>query len=379
MNIKNTIDIKLLMVITFLLIFGILMSFSSSIYYSDKLVQHPFYFFNKQLIYLVISLVVAFFVIKIPMLKYEQYAKVLFAITLILLMLVFVPIIGGEVKGSNRWLHFGLFTFQPSEMMKLVFILFMARLLVNLEFDMKETIWGWLINTGLFIVIVSLLLLFETDFGATIIIITTVMAMLFIAQVKLRGFIVISIVVGILLVTLISFFPERIARITAFLDPWSDPYGKSYQLIQSLIAIGNGGWFGTGIGSSVQKYNFLPDAHTDFVFAIIGEELGVIGMLTVLIAFSYIIYRGIKTSNEALRQDKKYNSYTAYGISIWFSLQIFIHIGVNIGLLPTKGLTLPLFSYGGTSMLVSIIALTILLRIDAENRYHYIKRGEYIP
>ncbi len=379
MDIKKTVDIKLLMVMIFLLLFGILMSFSSSIYYSNKLVGNPFYFFNKQLLYAIISLVVAFFLIKVSMLKYKQYSKVLFAITLILLLLVFVPIIGGEIKGSYRWLNFGLFAFQPSEMMKIVFILFMARLLVDAEFDVKETIWGWLINTGLFITVVSLLLLFETDFGATIIIVSTAMAMLFIAHVKLRSFMMMAIIIAILLAVLISFFPERMARITAFLDPWSDPLGKGYQLIQSLIAIGNGGWFGTGIGSSVQKYNFLPDSHTDFVFAIIGEELGVIGMLTVLVTFSYIIYRGIKMSNEALKQGSKYNSYIAYGISIWFALQIFIHIGVNVGLLPTKGLTLPLFSYGGTSMLITVISLTILLRIDAENRYHYMKRGEHIP
>ena len=374
MNIKKNIDKKLLGVIIFLTLFGLLMSFSSSVYYSNTIADNPFYFFIKQCSYLLVSIVFAFIAFKIPINKWQRYSILLFLITILLLVLVFVPVIGIKANGSYRWLNLVFFTFQPSELMKLAIILFMSGFLVRREFDVKETTEG-IFKTIFFLVVVCSLLLFETDFGATIIIFTTAMAMLFIAEVRLKEFIFTVPIISFLLIGLISFFPERVARISSFLNPWDDPYGKSYQLIQSLIAIGSGGWFGSGIGSSVQKYNFLPDSHTDFVFAIVGEELGVVGMLLVVFCFSYIIYKGLIISKESLKQGNKYNSYTAYGISIWFFLQIFINIGVNTGLLPTKGLTLPLFSYGGSSILITLITLAILLRIDVENKYTYIKRG----
>ena len=367
MSIKNSIDYKLLGVIIFLMIFGLVMLFSSSIYHAQAIFKNPHHFINRQLIYLVFSLVMAFGIFRTPLIVMEKYSIHLFLITLFLLVLVFIPGIGHEIQGSYRWLGFAGLTFQPSEMLKLTIILFMSGFLIRQEDNIKNN-WHGLASASLVVIVVALLLLLETDIGAFLIIATTVFSMLFLAQAKIKLFLSI-ITTGIISVPLvILLLPERVARISAFIDPWSDPHGKSYQLVQSLIAIGSGQWTGVGLGASVRKEHFLPDAHTDFIFAVIGEELGVIGMLLVLISFAYVIYKGLSISNQALKQSKKYSAYTAFGISICFALQIIINLGVNTGLLPTKGLTLPLFSYGGSSLLMTILTLAILFRIDGENR-----------
>ncbi len=392
MRIHYIVDFKLLAVILALVFSGWVMSFSASLYVYE---QYPFHFLVRQSIYIIIGLISAFFVLKIPIIKLEQYSIKLFLLTLLLLFLVFVPVIGVEVNGSYRWLNFGFFTFQPSEMAKLSIILFMAGFLVRQESDIQKNFFQGVIRTTVILFIVGLLLLFETDVGAFLIIAVSAFTMLFVADItdiNLKSFII-AVLVGIMAMVSLGYavffygenivtnfgsdsmlshitssIAERIARIMAFLDPWRDPYGKSYQLIQSLIGIGRGGWFGVGLGAGIQKINFLPEAHTDFIFSVIGEELGVFGMLSILFAFAYIVYRGLAISDAALEQGKKYSAYTAYGISIWLALQVFINIGVNIGLLPTKGLTLPLISYGGNSIIFSLISLTILLRIDGENK-----------
>ena len=388
----HIIDFKLLAVILSLVLFGWVMSFSASLYVYE---QYFFYFLVRQSIYIIIGLIIAFFVLRIPIIKLEQYSIKLFLLTLLLLFLVFMPVIGIEINGSYRWLNFGFFTFQPSEMAKLSLILFMAGFLVRQESDIQKNFFQGVIRTTVILFIVGLLLLFETDVGAFLIIAVSVFTMLFVADItdiNLKSFIA-AVLVGItvmvslgylvffygediiiyfgsdsMLSHITSSIAERIARIMAFLDPWRDPYGKSYQLIQSLIGIGRGGWFGVGLGAGIQKINFLPEAHTDFIFSVIGEELGVFGMLLTLLAFAYIIYRGLIISDTALEQGKKYSAYIAYGISIWLALQVFINIGVNIGILPTKGLTLPLISYGGNSIIFSLISLAILLRVDGENK-----------
>ncbi len=369
---KN-INTKLLLACIILVLFGLLMLFSTSIYYSAELYNNPYHIINKQLLYLFIALIIGALVINTSIDKIEQLAVVLFGITLLLLALVFVPYIGVEVKGSNRWINLGLLHFQPSELLKITMILFMARFLVRQESNIQSNIMV-LFAAGLVLFIVAILLLFETDIGAFFIVTTTTLSMLFIAKTKIKAFMVIILTSIVGFISFILFLPERLARISAFVDPWGDPYGKSYQLVQSLIAIGKGQWFGVGLGASVQKMQFLPDAHTDFIFAIIGEEFGVVGMLLVLFLFVYLIYQMFAISYNALYQHKKYSAFVAFGIGVWFSLQVFINIGVNTGLLPTKGLTLPFFSFGGSSLLISVISLAIIFRIDYENRQlHYQK------
>lgn len=360
-------DKKLLITIILLLIFGFIMSFSASIYFSEKIFANPFYITIRQGIYIIIALFAGFLVLKIPMSKLEKLSLKLFIFNLILLTLVFLPVIGVEINGSRRWISLGFLNFQPSEMMKLVIILFMAGFLVRQDLHVISSHLG-LLKTIFILFILALLLLFETDVGAFFIISSTALLMLFVAEVKLKHFLLV-IVGGIASLSLVVFsIPYTRKRILAFLDPWKDPHGDSYQLIQSLISIGSGEIFGVGLGGGVQKTSFLPDAHTDFIFAVIGEELGIIGMLFVIFCFSYIIYRGFIISKTALTRSKHYSSYTAYGISIWLAIQVSINIGVNLGLLPTKGLTLPLISFGGSSMVMSVISLAILLRIDIENK-----------
>ncbi|SFV68026.1 Cell division protein FtsW [hydrothermal vent metagenome] len=343
------------------------MVFSASINIYNKA---PFYFITRQSVFIILALSIAFVTLKTPIGILRKLSPIFFVITLILLTLVFVPVIGGEVKGAYRWIHLGFFNLQPSEIMKLVIILFMAGFLCRQEKDIQNSGLG-LYKTIAILMVVGLLLLLETDIGSFLIISITTMMMLFIAGARLGPFVLLSLLLAITAILVVFLLPERMARITAFLDPWADPYGKSYQLIQSLISIGLGEWFGVGLGQGIQKGSFLPDAHTDFIFSVIGEELGVIGMLSVLFLFTYIVIKSFIISNISAQQGKLYSSFVAFGIGIWLTLQVLINLGVNIGLLPTKGLTLPLFSYGGSSMIIVVISLAILLRIDIENKSEY--------
>lgn len=360
----TTFDKQLLATIGFLIIFGWMMVFSTTIH-----IDKPFFqlYYIKQLIYILFSLLLGFVILKIPIAIISRYSRHLFIFNLLLLALVFVPVIGGEIKGSYRWLHLGV-NFQPSEMMKLVIIFFIVGFVLRQEDHIKNSGLG-LVKTIAILFIVGLLLLLETDVGAFLVISITTLTILFIANVEIKRFLLLTFI-GLGSAIIVA-YNLRLSRILAFLDPWKDPYGNSYQLIQSMIGIGRGEWFGSGIGAGIQKSSFLPDAHTDFIFSVIGEELGVFGMLLVLFSFVFIIIKAFLISTIAKKQGKLYSSYVAFGIAIWLFLQVFINMGVNIGLLPTTGLTLPLFSYGGSSMIMSIATLAILVRIDFENRNEY--------
>ena len=357
-------DKQLLATIGFLIIFGWLMVFSATIHIDRDFFQ---LYYIRQLVYIVLALFIGFILIKTPIALINRYSRHLFILNLFLLALVFVPIIGGEVKGSYRWLHLGL-NFQPSEMMKLVIILFIVGFVLRQEDHVKNSGLG-LAKTIAILFVVGLLLLLETDVGAFLVISITTLTILFIANVEIKRFLLLTFI-GLGSAIIVA-YNLRLSRILAFLDPWKDPYGTSYQLIQSMIGIGRGEWFGSGIGSGIQKSSFLPDAHTDFIFSVIGEELGVFGMLLVLFSFGFIITKAFLISTTAKKQGKLYSSFVAIGIATWLFLQVFINIGVNTGLLPTTGLTLPLFSYGGSSMIMSIATLAILVRIDFENRNEY--------
>lgn len=351
-----------------LLIIGLMMVASSSVMISTKYFQQPFHFLIRQACYLFAGLVLALIVVRTDSSFWEKISMPLLIVCLIMLLLVLVPGIGRTVNGSRRWLAFGPIGIQVSEMAKLTMIFYLAGYLVRQQKAVSESILGF-IKPMMILGLVSFLLLLEPDFGATVVISGTVMAMLFLAGVKLRYYIGLMLLVITALAALAVSSPYRVARLTAFLDPWADQYNSGYQLTQSLIAFGRGGWFGSGLGESIQKLLYLPEAHTDFLFAVLAEELGLFGILLVMALYSILVIRGLTIAYTANLQDRVFASFTAYGLTIWLALQAAINMGVNAGLLPTKGLTLPLLSYGGASMVINCIVVALLLRIDHENRW----------
>ena len=368
-------DKALLASILTLLIFGWLMSFSASLAYFSS-----YSFFFKQTIFICAGLFAGLIILNTPISTLQKYSIPLFILSLILLTVVFFPPpIGHTVNGSTRWINFVFFKFQPSELMKLSMVLFMAGFLIRQEKDIRKP-WKGFLKTLVIIGIADALLLLETDFGATLIISLTALAMLYAAGVFLKQLSIVT--AGLFAVVGIFIFlnPNRIARLTSFWvdDFWASNDAKVHQTQQALIGIARGDWFGTGIGAGIQKYSLLPERHTDMIFAVIGEELGILGMMFVLLSFLFILLKGFKIAKVALQKGRYYSSYVVFGICTWFAMQITVNIGMNLGLLPPKGFTLPLLSYGGTSMIFAIISLAIVLRVYMENRTKYSKQRHYV-
>ena len=368
-------DKSLLSVILALLIFGWIMSFSASLSYFSS-----YSFFAKQTLFILMGLSSGLIILNTPISVLQKYSIPLFILTLILLMVVFLPSpIGHEVKGSTRWINFVYFKFQPSELMKLSMVLFMAGFLIRQEKDIRKP-WIGFIKTMAIIGITGLLILLETDIGATLIIALTAMAMLYAAGSYIKQLTIVTTVLFLLMAIVASLIPNRVERFMSFWtdDFWNDANPKLDQTKAALVGIARGDWFGTGLGGSIQKFKALPERHTDMIFAVIGEELGFIGMLFVLLSFLFILLKGFAIAKTALQKGRNYSSYVVFGICTWFSMQITVNIGMNLGLLPPKGFTLPLLSYGGTSMIFAIISLAIILRVDMENRTKYFKQKEYV-
>ena len=368
-------DKALLSSILALLIFGWLMSFSASLAYFSS-----YSFFFKQTIFISAGLVAGLIILNTPISTLQKYSIPLFILSLILLTVVFFPPpIGHTVNGSTRWINFVFFKFQPSELMKLSMVLFMAGFLIRQEKDIRKP-WKGFLKTLVIIGIADILLLLETDFGATLIISLTALAMLYAAGVFLKQLSIVTAGLFAFVGIFIYLNPNRIACLTSFWvdDFWASSDAKVHQTQQALIGIARGDWFGTGIGAGIQKYSLLPERHTDMIFAVIGEELGILGMMFVLISFLFIILKGFKIAKIALQKGRYYSSYVVFGICTWFAMQITVNIGMNLGLLPPKGFTLPLLSYGGTSMIFAIISLAIVLRVDMENRTNYSKQRHYV-
>ncbi len=351
-----------------LMIIGLMMVASSSVMISTKYFHQPFHFLIRQACYLFFGLMLALVVVRTDSSVWEKISMPMLIVCLVMLLIVLVPGIGRSVNGSRRWLAFGPIGIQVSEMAKLTMIFYLSGYLVRQQQAVSESILGF-IKPMLILGVVSFLLLLEPDFGATVVISGTVMAMLFLAGVRLRYYIGLMLVVISALAVLAISSPYRVARLTAFLDPWADQYNSGYQLTQSLIAFGRGGWFGSGLGESIQKLMYLPEAHTDFLFAVLAEELGLLGILVVMTLYSILVIRGLTIAYTAHTQDRLFASFTAYGLTFWLALQAAINMGVNAGLLPTKGLTLPLLSYGGASIVINCVVVALLLRIDHENRW----------
>ena len=368
-------DKALLASILTLLIFGWLMSFSASLAYFSS-----YSFFLKQTVFICAGLFAGLIILNTPISTLQKYSIPLFILSLILLTVVFFPPpIGHTVNGSTRWINFVFFKFQPSELMKLSMVLFMAGFLIRQEKDIRKP-WKGFLKTLVIIGIADALLLLETDFGATLIISLTALAMLYAAGVFLKQLSIVT--AGLFAVVGIFIFlnPNRIARLTSFWvdDFWASNAAKVHLTQLALFGFARGDWFGTGIGAGIQKYSLLPERHTDMIFAVIGEELGILGMMFVLLSFLFILLKGFKIAKVALQKGRYYSSYVVFGICTWFAMQITVNIGMNLGLLPPKGFTLPLLSYGGTSMIFAIISIAIVLRVDMENRSLFSKQRHFV-
>ncbi len=360
-------DKWLLIALISIVTLGLLMMTSASIVVSDRVMHQPFYYLFRQLVYLTVGVVIGLGVLQIEIASWEKHGRQLMVVVCGLLGLVLIPGIGHTVNGSARWIGFGPLGFQVSELAKLAIVVFMAGYLVRRNHEIQTQLSGFLKPMGI-LAVVAFLLLKEPDFGATVVVTTTTLGMMFLAGMRIKDFAILISLVVIALVFVAVSEPYRIARLTTFLNPWERPFDTGYQLTQSLIAFGRGGWFGVGLGNSIQKMFYLPEAHTDFLFAVIAEELGLLGMFSVMALFLLLVTRIFYIGRTAQFAGRQFAGYLAYGLGLWITIQFTVSIGVNCGLLPTKGLTLPFMSYGGSSIMVNCILMALILRIDYENR-----------
>ncbi|MBM0107503.1 putative lipid II flippase FtsW [Steroidobacter sp. S1-65] len=358
-------DGVLLMTVAGILLLGLVMMTSASISIADKQLQDPLYFLFRQLTGVAFGVLAATVMMTVPTAVWERLAMPLLLVAFILLLLVLIPGIGHEVNGSRRWLRAGVMNFQASEMARVLLLTYLASYVVRRQAELKEELKGFLKPLGVLMGAAALLLM-EPDFGAATVLMATGLGVLFLAGVKLRHFFALVAIAaaGMALIAVTSAY--RLKRLTAFMDPWADPFNSGFQLTQSLIAIGRGELFGVGLGSSVQKLFYLPEAHTDFVFAVLAEELGLMGVILTLALFVVLVWRSFHISRMAAEAGLAFQAYCAAAFGIWLALQTFINVGVNMGILPTKGLTLPLMSYGGSSVMVTLGWLGFLMRIHHE-------------
>jgi cell division protein FtsW len=350
---------------------GLVMVYSASIAMAEAerfTGFRPSYFLVRHSSYILVGLAVAVAVFRVPIWLWQKAAPWLFTAGVAMLVVVLIPGLGREVNGARRWIPLGFATFQPSELMKLFVVLYAADYTVRKAAFMDDFRKGFLPMFGVMTAI-AFLLLREPDFGALVVVTTIAMAILFLGGLNWRIFTGLAALLAVAFAVLIISSPYRLQRILGFMDPWADAYGKGYQLSHSLIAFGRGEWLGVGLGASVEKLFYLPEAHTDFLLAVIAEELGFAGVATVITLFLFLVHRAFAVGRQAASLERYFAALVAQGIGVWLAAQAFINMGVNMGLLPTKGLTLPLLSFGGTGIVVAAIALTILLRIDWENRY----------
>jgi len=365
-------DQLLVWAILSLALIGLVMVYSASITLADgpKYANYSSnHFLVRHLISLGIATFVGFWVFKIPVKAWDKLAPYLFVFTILLLIAVLIPGIGKGVNGARRWIPLGPMNFQPSEFMKFAVIIFAASYTVQRQEHLQSFVKGF-VPMGLAVALVGLLLMLEPDMGALMVIGIIAMGILFLGGINAKLFGGLTLV-GILIVGAVIALSEfRRQRIFAFLDPWQAEHAarKGYQLVHSLMAFGRGEWFGVGLGGSVEKLHYLPEAHTDFILAVIGEELGFVGVCVVILLFYWIVRRAFLIGRTALQLDRSFAGLCAKGIAIWIGWQAFINMGVNLGLLPTKGLTLPLVSYGGSAILMNAVAFAVLLKIDFENR-----------
>jgi cell division protein FtsW len=366
------IDQPMLWVICALFVLGLVMVYSASVALPDnpKFARYaPTHFLSRHALAMTIAFVAALAVLQVPVRVWEKYAPHVFVVALALLVIVLVPFIGKGVNGARRWIPLGVMNFQPSELAKLGIALYAANYMVR-KMDTRENFFQAVTPMAIALGFIGILLLAEPDMGAFMVIAAIALGILFLGGVNGRMFALAALVLVAAFVLMIALSPWRAERIFAYLDPWNPAYaqGRAYQLTHSLIAFGRGEIFGQGLGSSVEKLHYLPEAHTDFLLAVIGEELGFIGVLAVIAAFFWLTRRIFMIGRQAVALDRVFAGLMAQGVGLWIGCQAFINMGVNLGVLPTKGLTLPLMSYGGSAILMNFVALAIVLRVDMENR-----------
>jgi cell division protein FtsW len=365
-------DQPLVWVTVALLLWGLVMVYSASIAMPEnpRFAKYTHtYFLVRHAMWLVIAFAVSLLAYQVPLASWEKFARPLFLISLVLLALVLIPHVGKVVYGARRWISLGPLSFQPSELAKFTVLLYAADYMVR-KMDVKERFFRAVLPMGAAVAVVGVLLLAEPDMGAFMVIAVIAMGILFLGGVNARMFFLIAAVLVVAFGLMIAASEWRRERIFAYLDPWSEQnaLAKGYQLTHALIAIGRGEIFGVGLGGSVEKLNWLPEAHTDFLLAVIGEEFGLIGVVTVICLFFWLVRRMMYIGRQAIALDRVFAGLVAQGVAIWMGFQAFINMGVNLGALPTKGLTLPLMSYGGSAILINLAAIAVVLRIDQENR-----------
>ena len=365
MKLYHHCDVTLVISALFLLAVGLVMVASSSVEIADRATGDPLYYFKRQAIFAVLGVLAALLLTKIRLAYWENSGIALLFLMITLLVLVLVPGVGRTAYGSTRWLALGPLGIQVSEVVKLLLVLYLAGYMVKHGRQIVESFAG-IVKPMLVLIVLLTLLLLEPDFGAAIVLLAITLGMFCLAGAKIWNFIFLLFASAVSMAAVAVSSPYRLERLTVFLNPWSDPFGSGFQLTQSLIAIGSGSWTGLGLGASVQKLFYLPKAHNDFVFAVIAEELGLVGVAMILLLFMVLVYRCFAIGRWVEKKGMKFGAQVCYGIGIWIGLQAFINIGVNMGVLPTKGLTLPLVSAGGSSLLVVCMAIGLVTRVYIE-------------
>lgn len=357
-----------------LMLTGLVMVTSASFPISSRLTDQPFHFMFRHAIFLILAISASAVILQVPMKRWLQYSTWLLLLAIFLLIVVLVA--GKSVNGASRWIPLGLFNLQPAEVAKLSLFIFMAGYLVRKNDEVRSSFFGGFIKPIIVFATLASLLLLQPDLGTVVVMLVTLFGMLFIAGAKLTQFLALMVVGLLAVAALIYIEPYRMRRVTSFMDPWDDPFGSGYQLTQSLMAFGRGDWFGQGLGNSIQKLEYLPEAHTDFVFAVLAEELGFVGVVLVLMLIFSLVTKAILIGRKAFENDQLFGGYLAFGIGIWFAFQTLVNVGAAAGMVPTKGLTLPLISYGGSSLITMAVAVSILLRIDHECRLELAKQEQ---
>ena len=350
-----------------LLCFGLVMVSSASMTVGSRLTGDPFFYIYRHLFAMTLGVVGGLFFFQISMAQWQKAGPMLVFLGLLMLLALLVPGVGKTVNGATRWIPLGFFNLQSSEFVKLFMVLYIAGYLVRRQDEVARSFWGFA-KPMMLLVITSSLILLQPDFGTTVVLFATALGMLFLGGVVLYQFAMLIGLAGAAGWMLIYFSPYRWQRMTTFLNPWDDPFNTDFQLSQALIAFGRGEITGVGLGNGIQKQFYLPEAHTDFIMAVVGEEFGLLGTLSVILLFAFITWRAFQIGVRAEERGERFSAYTAYGLGLWLGMQAFINIGVNVGMLPTKGLTLPFMSYGGNSIIVACLVMALLFRIDYESR-----------
>jgi cell division protein FtsW len=348
-----------------LLVIGYIMVVSSSLHLGFKMAGTELYYPIRQLMHIGLGLFLGCLVAIVPMQYWEKAGPWLFLSGLFLLVVVLVPGIGIKVNGSVRWMSILGLRIQVSEVVKFFAVIYMAGYVTRHQESIRDSAFG-LVKPLLLFSLACILLLLEPDFGSAVVILIIAMGIMFLAGARLSQFAVLLLLVAVLAILLVYFSPYRLARVISFRNPWDDPLGTDFQLVQALISFGRGEWLGVGVGSGIQKLFYLPEAHTDFLFSVIAEELGLLGVVTIIGLFAFITFRAFEIAVAAEQKGQSFSAFIAYGLGIWFGFQSFVNMGVNMGILPTKGLTLPLMSYGGGSMMIMCCAVALLFRVHSE-------------